>query len=108
MRVERAQLERYSVVLPQPERVHGRQPRLLVHARVPCVQEYSQGSLVTHHFSNRGRSKHTNSMYLSISIIKFYKNNTDATFGNVYFIQGQYTMCIHIGPYKVLACVEAV
>jgi hypothetical protein len=35
--VDGGELEGDPVVLPQPERVHGGQARLLVHAVVPCL-----------------------------------------------------------------------
>ena len=53
-------------------------PTEFMSTKEKAVREYI--SLLTHHFSNGGRSKHTNSIYLSmIPAPQFYIYNNDAT-----------------------------
>ena len=58
-----------------------------------------KGPLLTHHFSNGGRSKHVNYLFICKHSPQLGINNTDAAFVIVYFYpQRQYKMCVNISP----------
>ena len=71
---------------------------------VRCKQEYTQGSLLTHQFSNGDWSKHSNSSCLTLTPPpQFCVNITDATFVIVYFCSlRQHKKCVNVGPFNVL------